>query len=390
MQIKTIKQIENLEGKRVLVRCDFNVPIKEGKVKDNFKITKSLSTIEYLIKKGAIVILTSHLGRPDGEVKLEFSLEPVKIELEKLLDKEIKLFGLDQLFELAQTNLEAGQVVLLENVRFSPDEKKNTGSFAKDLARVADIFVLEGFAVAHRPAGSVVGVAKFLPSYAGLLVEKEIEGLSKVTNPQKPFCVVLGGAKTETKIPVLKNLLTKADAILLGGGIVNTYLAAKGYEVGKSLLDENLQTEILEYVKHDNIIMPVDVVIGTIDGQNHEVLEVNENLKVKSDWAIFDIGPKTIELYAKYIKQAQTLVWNGAMGYFEQHPYETGTHLIAQLLADRSSEGAFTVCGGGETVEVLKKLNIMDKIDLVSTGGGSMLEFLSGKTLPGVEIVTLD
>lgn len=388
MKIKTIKQVRNLAGKRVLARFDFNVPVKNGRVMDNFKLLKGLQTVEYLLEKKAAVILMSHLGRPEGKVKEEFSLIPVKKDLEKLLKKKIKLFKLIELDKLAKLKLNSGQVVMIENTRFSPDEKKNTGTFAKDLAAVANLFVLDGFAVAHRPAASVVGVAKYLPSYAGLLLAQEIEGLSKVTvKPRKPLVAILGGAKIETKIPVMKSLLTKADYILVGGGIVNTYLWAKGCQVGNSLVDKDYEKEALLYGGRKKVIMPVDVVVGTFDGKQHQVIKVDKNLKVKAGWGIYDVGPATIKLYSKYIKKAQTLIWNGAMGRFEQHPYEYGTYSVARLVASRSKGKAFGVCGGGETVEVLEKLKIMDDIDLVSTGGGAMLEFLSGQKLPGVEIV---
>ncbi|MFH1292171.1 MAG: phosphoglycerate kinase [bacterium] len=390
MNIKTIKQIKDLKNKRVLMRCDFNVPIKDGVVKDDFKIKKTLPTIDYLLNKGARLILTSHLGRPDGEVKPEFSLEPVKKRLQFLLNKDIKLFKMSDLAKLAEYDFSASQVAMLENTRYSPDEKKDVGSFAKDLSNVADIFVSDCFGVAHRAHASIVGPARHLPAYAGLLLEQEVQGLSKVmTEPEHPFVAILGGAKMETKIPVLKNMLEKADKILVGGGIVNTYLWAKGYKVGKSLIDQNLKKEAEIYGDKKKVIMPIDVVVGSFDGEQHQVMKIDKNFKLKSGWGIFDIGPETIKMYSMYIKQAQTLVWNGAVGYFEQHPYEYGTHSVARLVASRSKGHAFGVCGGGETVEVLKKLKIIDDVDLVSTGGGSMLEFLSGKSLPGVEIVKI-
>ncbi len=385
MKIKTIKQVDNLEGKRVLMRCDFNVPIKNGKVMDDFKIRKSLPTIEYLLKKKASVILLSHLGRPNGKVVKELSLQPVKNYLEKTLRKKIKLYNLNKLSSLKIKE----SITILENTRFSPDEKDNTGNFAKELASLADIYVVECFAVSHRPSASIIGLAKYLPAYSGLLMTEEIEGLEKlVKKPKKPFTVVLGGIKMETKIPVIKNLLNKANYILVGGGIVNTYLWAKGYKVGKSLLNKDLKKEALLYGGKRKVIMPLDLVVGSLDGKEHQVIKLDKNFKVKPNWGIYDIGPETIRLYAKYIKKAKTLVWNGAMGYFEQHPYKYGTHSVAQLLASRAKGKAFGVCGGGETVEVLQKLKIMDDIDLVSTGGGAMLEFLAGKKLPGVKIVT--
>ena len=388
-KIKTIKQIKNLKGKKVLVRCDFNVPIIKGKVVDNYKILKSLPTIKYLLQKKANIILVTHLGRPKGLVDKKLSVQPIVNELGKMLDEKIKLYQLSQIKALAKHNFSQDSIVMIENSRFSPDENHNSGSFAKDLSRVADIFVLDGFAVSHRSAATVLGVGKLLPAYAGLLMEKEIKGLSKlVVRPKKPFVVVLGGIKMETKIPVIKNLLSKASHILVGGGIVNTYLFAKGYFVGDSLVDKNLRKIVLKYCKNRKVIVPLDLVIGTKNGKEHKVIKIDMDFNIKKDWAIFDIGPETVRLYAKYIKKAQTVAWNGAMGYFEQHPYQYGTHSIAQLVASRSKGKAFGVCGGGETIEVLKKLKIFDDVDLVSTGGGSMLEFLAGKKLPGVEVVT--
>jgi len=391
MKIKSIKKVKNLSSKKILMRCDFNVPIKSGKVKDDFRILKSLPTISYLLKKRAKLILTSHLGRPNGKVDKKYSLRPVRNYLQKTLQHKIKLIDLDKLDtvekELNKSNF--GHLVILENTRFSPDEKKNSGSFAKDLASLADIFVTDCFAVAHRPHASIVGPAKYLPSYGGLLIEEEIQGLSKVTKrPKKPFVVVLGGAKIETKIPVLKKMLKLADYILVGGGITNTYLWAKGYKVGNSLIDRKLKKEVLLYGNKKKVIMPVDVVMGKSNGKDSHVVKIGVEYKLRGkDYGIYDIGPETIKMYASYIKKAQTLVWNGAMGYFEQHPYEYGTYSIARLLAARSKGKAFGVCGGGETVEVLKKLKVLDDVDLVSTGGGAMLEFLSGKKLPGVKIV---
>ena len=389
--MKSIKQLKNLSGKKVLVRCDFNVPIKSGKVKDDFKIQKTLPTISYLLKKRAKVILTSHLGRPKGKVDKKYSLRPVKNYLQKALKHKIKLVDLDKLDTVAKelNKTKFGHLVILENTRFSADEKKNSGKFAKNLSKLADIFVLDCFGVSHRAHASVVGPADYLPSYGGLLMEEEVKGLSKVLiKPKKPLVVVLGGAKMETKIPVLKNMIKLADHILVGGGISNTYFWAKGYKVGKSLVDKKFKKEVLLYGNKKKVIMPVDVVIGTHEGKQVEVTPVDKNFKVKRTIGIYGIGPETIKLYANYIKKAKILVWNGATGYFEQHPYEYGTYSMARLVASRAKGKAFGICGGGETVQVLKKLKLISDVDLVSTGGGSMLEFLSGKKLPGVKIIT--
>ncbi len=389
MRIKLIEQVKNLANKNVLLRVDFNVPIKGGKVLDNYKIKRSLATIKFLMEKRAKVILVSHLGRPTG-VDKKLSLKPVAAELGKFLQKNVKLLDvLDLKKSKAQIDkLFPSSVVLLENIRFAKGETENSEKLAKELAGLAEVFVLDGFAVAHRNAASVTGVAKHLPAYAGLLLEEEIEGLNRVLkSPKKPFVVVLGGVKMETKIPVLKNLLKKANYILVGGGILNTYLWAKGYKVGGSLVDKNFKKEILQYCSKRNVILPLDVIVGAKDGKLARAVDV-KNLNLKKDLAIFDIGPKTIKLFSHYIKKSQTLVWNGAMGYFEQHPYEYGTYSVARLVAARAKGKAYGVTGGGETIEVLKKLHLIGDVDMASTGGGSMLEYLSGKKLPGIEALS--
>lgn len=386
---KSIEQVKNLANKNVLLRVDFNVPIKGGKILDNYKIKKSLATIKFLIEKRAKVILVSHLGRPEG-VEKKLSLKPVAAELEKFLQKKVKVLDVLNL-QKTKTQIDKlfpSDVVMLENIRFAKGESENSEKFAKELAGLADIFVLDGFAVAHRQAASVTGVAKYLPAFAGLLLEEEVEGLDRaLKSPKKPFVVVLGGIKTETKIPVLKNLLKKANYILVGGGILNTYLWAKGYKVGNSLVDKKLKKEILQYCSKRKVILPVDVIVGGKDGKLARAVEVKK-LNVKKDLGIFDIGPKTIKLFSRYIKKSKTVVWNGALGYFEQHPYQYGTYSVARLVAARSKGKAYGITGGGETIEVLKKLHLISDVDLASTGGGSMLEYLSGKKLPGIESLT--
>lgn len=389
MRIKSIQQVKSLANKNVLLRVDFNVPVKNGKVLDNYKIKKSLATIKFLIEKRAKVILVSHLGRPNG-IDKKLSLKPVAAELGKFLQKNVKLLDV---LDLKKTKIQTdklfpSEVVMLENIRFAHGESDNSERLAKELAGLAEVFVMDGFAVAHRRAASVTGVAKHLPAYAGLLLEEEIEGLNRsIQSPKKPFVVVLGGVKMETKIPVLKNLLSKANYILVGGGILNTYLWAKGYNIGKSLVDKNFKKEILQYCSKRKVILPVDVVVGTKEGKLARATDIKKlNLKNK-ELAVFDIGPKTIKLFSRYIKKSNTLVWNGAMGYFEKHPYEYGTYSVARLLAARAKGKAFGITGGGETIEVLKKLHLIGDVDLASTGGGSMLEYLSGKKLPGIEIL---
>lgn len=380
MKLYTVKDIKNLIGKRVLVRVDFNVPVKSGKVVDNFKIQKSLPTIKYLLNNGAKVVLVSHLGRPEGKEK-KFSLLPVANELEKLLRSKVFFGKLENPEKWSNEKL-----VLLENIRFYPGEESCSHELVGELLEIADIFVLDGFAVAHRDAASVSGVAKYLPSFAGLLLVDEIFGLSKVlVSPKIPLAVLIGGIKMETKIPVLKNLLPKADKILVGGGIMNTYLWAMGHKVGMSYVDKKFKKEVLFYLKNKKIIKPIDVIVGKENGKNARVESLQKKLNLKKDEGIFDIGPRTVLLFSSYLKKSNSLVWNGAMGRIEQHPYEYGTNALARIFAARSKGKAFGVCGGGETVEVLRKLDIIESVDLVSTGGGAMLEFLGGKKLPGLK-----
>ncbi len=380
MKLKSIKDTKHLHGQRVLVRVDFNVPVKNGKVQDNFKIQKSLPTIKFLLHSGARVILVSHLGRPIKKEK-KFSLAPVAKELEKMLNVKVAFEKLED-----RDGWEGKKLVMLENIRFYKGEEDNDKIFAKQLADMADMFVLDGFAVAHRDAASVSGVQNFLPSYAGLLLVQEIEGLSKVVeNPKRPMVVLLGGIKMETKIPVLKNLLPKADKVLLAGGIINTYLAATGNEVGDSLIDAQYKAEAIKFIKNKKTVAPVDVVVGTQKGKNARVISLDKKIFLKKGEAIFDIGPKTVALFAKNLKNARTIIFNGALGMFEQPPYQHGTYATVRYLASRVKGKAFGVCGGGETVEILRHLDLLNDIDLVSTGGGAMLEFLSGKKLPGLK-----
>ena len=400
MSIQSIKKAKNLKGKRVMVRVDYNVPVKRGKVLDDTRLLASLSTIKYLIEKKAVIILVTHLGRPKGEIVSSLKVDPVMDRLSKILKKDIKKLKTSNWKFSDKKKLEVvrqidmmrpGQIAIMENIRFSPDEKKDTGTLSQELANLADIFVLDGFAVAHRPAASVAGVTKYIKGYAGLLLEKEIKGLEKVIKkPKKPFVVVLGGAKTETKIPVMKNLLPRADYLLVAGGIVNNYLQAARYGVGRSLIDEDFKKDAHKYCKKRKVITPIDVVVGKSDGSKYRVVKVEKKPHTicKKGEDIFDIGPGTIQLYAKYIKQAQTLVWNGAMGYFEQQPYDVGTLSIARLVASRSKGKAYGVIGGGETLQTMDMVGMTEYIDLVSTGGGAMLEFLAGKELPGIKVLS--
>ncbi len=400
--MKTINKLKNLSGKIVLLRVDYNVPFEKGKILDDEKIGKSLLTIQNLQAKGAKIIIVTHLGRPEGKIVPSLKVDPLALHLEKLLGQKIvKLDSknwskdekkADQIRSDLLTSIDTmlpGQVAMLENIRFSPEEENNAGTLAQELANLADIFVLDGFAVSHRADASVVGVAKYLPSYAGLLMEEEIKSLTKVLKrPKKPFVAIIGGIKSETKIPVIKNLLKKSSQILIGGGIVNTYLFAMGFQIGSSIVDKEMAQEILKYCKNKKVIKPLDVIVGDKKGKKYFVVDIDKNFKITDkSLAIYDIGPKTIQEFSKYIKKAKTIVWNGAMGYFEQKPYQHGTYSVARLVASRSKGKAFGVVGGGETLLSLEAVKMSEYIDHISTGGGAMLEFLAGKNLPGVKIL---
>ena len=381
---KTIRDID-VKDKRVLVRVDFNVPVKEGVVGDDNRIRAALPTINYLLENGAALILCSHLGRPKGEVKPEFSLRPVAEYLGKLIDKPVA-FAEDCIgpkAEDAAKALKPGDVLLLENTRFHAGETKNDPEIAKQLASLADVYVNDAFGSAHRAHASTEGVAQFLPAVAGFLLEKEIKYLGQaVANPEKPFVAILGGAKISDKIGVIKNLLTKADSILIGGGMANTFFKAEGYPVGDSLVeDDALDTakEILEQAG-TKFRLPVDVVIA----DKFEADAAQKTMStgpIPDGWRILDIGPETVVHFAKIIGEAKTVVWNGPMGVFEFPAFAKGTFAIAQAAAESE---AVTIVGGGESVAAVKQSGLADKITHISTGGGASLEMLEGLTLPGV------
>ena len=398
MKLKSIKELKNLSGKKVLVRSDFNVAFSGNKIKETFKIDKSFSTIKYLRNKGAKIILISHLGRPNGYDR-KYSLKPIFNYLKKEFKKNIffvdisdNIFSDSKKIEKIQKIINtrpSGSIFIFENIRFIKNEDKNDKNVAKILSLFGDFFVLDGFAVAHRPSSSVVGVAKFLPTYAGLLMEEEVKGLSKLLKkPKKPFVVVIGGNKIETKLPMLKKLIDNASQVLICGGIANTFLLAQKYKIGASIFDKQGIKEAAKFINNKKIILPIDYVVGDKFGKNTHLVEVGKSKIIADDkMGIFDIGPKTISLYTKYIKKANTLIWNGAAGMFEVKEYSWGSKSIARLFAWRAKGKAFGALGGGETVEIINKYNLMDDIDLVSTGGGAMLSFLSGEELPGVSII---
>ncbi len=389
MNKKTVKDID-VKGKKVLVRCDFNVPQDEnGNITDNRRIVSALDTIKYLLENNAKIILCSHLGRPKGEVKKEFSLAPVAKELSKLLEKEVKLskdvVGEDTKNLVA--NMKDGDIVLLENVRFEPGEEKNDREFSKKLASLADIYVNDAFGTAHRAHSSTAGVAEFLPAVSGFLIEKEINFMGKaLENPERPFVAILGGVKVSDKIGVIDNLLEKVDTLIIGGAMAYTFFKAQGYEVGKSVCEIDkleLANNLLNKAKEKNVklLLPVDTVVGKEFDKNTESKVVKFN-EIPEDWQGFDIGPETIKLFSDELKKAKTVVWNGPMGLFEFDKFAVGTNAIANALANID---AVTIIGGGDSASAIEKAGLSNKMSHVSTGGGASLEFLEGKKLPGIE-----
>jgi len=389
MEKKTVRDIE-VSGKKVLVRCDFNVPQDEnGNITDNRRVVGALDTIRYLVDHGAKVILCSHLGRPKGEFKKEFSLAPVQKELEKLLGKEVKLAE-DIIGESAKAltaNMNAGDIVLLENIRFDAREEKNDPEFAKELASLAEIYVNDAFGTAHRAHASTAGVADYLPAVSGFLIEKELKFLGEaVSNPARPFVAILGGKKVSDKIGVIQNLLEKVDVLIIGGAMANTFQKALGHDVGKSVVEEDkidLAKELMEQAKSKGVrlMLPVDVKIGKEFDANTEskIVKVTE---IPADWQVFDIGTQTIDQYKGILDSAKTVVWNGPMGVFEFDQFAIGTKEIAVKLAELE---AVTVIGGGDSAAAVEKMKVADKMTHISTGGGASLEYLEGKVLPGID-----
>ncbi|MDD5467798.1 MAG: phosphoglycerate kinase [Anaerolineales bacterium] len=384
---KTVADID-VKGKRALVRVDFNVPIKEGKVLDDTRIRAALPTLNYLIEHGASLVLCSHLGRPKGGPDLEFSLKPVAAHLSKVLGKPVA-FAEDCIgpaAEKAAQALKPGEVLVLENTRFQPGETKNDPEMARQLASLADIYVNDAFGSAHRAHASTEGVAHILPGVAGLLMEKEIQYLGgAIADPKKPFVAILGGAKIGDKIGVIRNLLEKADQVLIGGGMANTFFKAQGYAVADSLVeDEALETARELLAKGSaRLRLPVDVVIADkLDASaKSKVIPVGA---VPDGWRILDIGPETVAAFSKVIAAAGTVVWNGPMGVFELEPFARGTFAIAKAVADSQ---ATSIVGGGDSVSAVKKAGVEAKITHISTGGGASLEMLEGLVLPGVAIL---
>ena len=389
MKIKSIKQVGNLAGKRVLLRVDFNVPVKKGRILDDYKIRRGLATIQFLLKNKAKIILVTHLGRPlarklTDERRKEYSLKPVATRLNKLLCQKVKFIPDIEGFEAATAagKMKAGEIALLENIRFVTGEKENSRRLSKSLAQLADFYVNDAFAVSHRKHASVAAIKNYLPSFAGLLLAEEVVNLSRVFNGREPLVAVVGGVKIDTKLPLLKKLHRRAYRILVGGALANNFLAARGFEIGRSVADEE-SVKLARKIKYKNIILPVDAVVSHCrDGSQATVKPINRIIKL--DY-IYDIGPGTIRLYADFIRKAQTLIWNGPLGWFENEKFKHGTLSIARLIAARSRGRAFGVVGGGETVEALRLTRSAGYVDWVSTGGGAMLSFLAGQPMPGLK-----
>lgn len=386
---KTVRDID-VSGKRVLVRCDFNVPMKDGEITDDIRITAALPTIQYLQEQGAKVILMSHMGRPKGEAKPEFSLKPVADRLSKLLGKDVIFAAsdvvVDDQVKAAADALGAGEVMLLENVRYRKEETKNEEPFTGQLAALGEIFVNDAFGTAHRAHCSTAGLAKYMPSVSGFLIEREVKFLGDaLDSPQRPFVAIMGGAKVADKIPVIENLLKKVDALIIGGGMSYTFFKAMGYEIGTSILDEEsigLAKDLMAQADKAGVklLLPVDTVCAK-EFKNDSEKAVFDRDQMPSDMMGMDIGPKTITLYKETIAKAKTIVWNGPAGVFEMPSFAEGTKAIAQALAE---SGATTIIGGGDSAAAVEQFGYADQMTHISTGGGASLEFLEGKELPGI------
>lgn len=384
---KTIEDID-VSGKKVLVRCDFNVPIQDGQIADDKRIRESLPTIQYLLDKGAKVILCSHLGRPKGKFNPKYSLAPVAKRLSELLGKEVKM-AKDVIGEDAQrlvNELAEGHALLLENVRFHKEEEKNDPEFSKKLTSLADIYVNDAFGTSHRAHASTAGVASYLPAVCGYLIQKEISIMGQaLSDPKRPFVAILGGAKVSDKIGVINNLLDKVDAIIIGGGMAYTFMKALDYHIGNSICEEDkveLATELMNKAKEKNVkfLLPIDNRVGDAFDPDCNIQTVDSR-NIPDGWQGMDIGPKTEAKFADAIKGAGTVVWNGPMGVTEFEKFANGTIAVARAVAE---SGAISIIGGGDSAAAIEKLGFADKMTHISTGGGASLEFLEGLELPGI------
>ncbi|WP_028609184.1 phosphoglycerate kinase [Paenibacillus harenae] len=388
MNKKSVRDVAELAGKRVFVRVDFNVPLENGKITDDKRIRETLPTINYLIEKGAKVILASHLGRPNGQVVEELRHTASAARLSELLGKPVTKAdeAIGAAVEAQAAALNNGDVLLLENVRFYEGEEKNDPALAKEFAKLADLFVNDAFGAAHRAHASTEGIAHLLPAVSGLLMERELEVLGKALhNPERPFTAIVGGSKVKDKIAVIDKMLEIADNIIIGGGLSYTFFKAQGHEIGKSLVDNSKLDLALEFIEKakklgKNFLIPVDIVV-TDDFSataNTKIVDVDS---IPAEWEGIDIGPKTRELYADVIKSSKLVVWNGPMGVFEIEPFSHGTRAVARACADTTG---YTVIGGGDSAAAAEKFGLADQMDFISTGGGASLEFMEGKVLPGV------
>lgn len=392
MNIKSIKNLD-LKGKIALVRVDFNVPLKDGNVSDDTRIQATLPTIHHLIDNEAKIILMTHLGRPDGKIVDELKLDPVAEYLSKLLSKPVIKLNecVGEKVKVAVDKMERGDIIMLENTRFHKEEEKCDEDFSRQLAELGDIFIIDSFGTAHRKHASTYGIAKYIPAYAGLLMEKEIVALTEITKETpSPLTIIMGGSKIETKIGLMQNFLNRTDYFLVGGGLANTFLSASGYNVGKSLYEAdkaNLAREIMleaEVLKGE-FLLPSDVIVADEISDDAKTLDLPVG-DVMGDMQILDIGRKTIEKYEEIIAKSKTIIWNGPVGVFEKKPFSEGTLRIAQAVSN--AKHAKTIIGGGDTIDAIKEFGIdLKSYTHVSTGGGAMLQFLEGTKLPGVEIV---
>jgi len=381
---RTIRDFDSLNGKRVLMRVDFNVPLQDGTISDDTRIRAALPTIQFALAQGAAVVLMSHLGRPKGKDPAQ-SLRPVAQRLSELIARPVRFaedcIGPD--VEAQARSLQPGEVMLLENLRFHKEEEKNDPEFAKQLAALGDVYINDAFGSAHRAHASVEAVAHFLPAAAGFLMEKEIKFLGKVlSDPERPLIVLLGGAKISDKLPVINNLMNLADKIMIGGGMANTFLKAEGYELGDSLVEDSAIEQARELLLccSGKLMLPVDLVVADAfsNDANSQAVTVGQ---VKPGWRALDIGPHTVEKYRNQLSSARMIVWNGPMGVFEFPKFAAGTYEIARAIAE---SGAISIIGGGDSVAAVEQAGLADRITHISTGGGASLEFLEGKTLPGI------